>query len=228
MAWAFVQGVSGVTNLQNGTATPNTATFVTQNTAAGNTLLMMVSINPQSTTLSSVTDSQGNTWVILPAITNGSSYNGYLCYALNTAGGSKPTITLHLSAVNAGSIWYSLGEYSGISGFRGSSTAVTNQFTPPWTSNAVTTVVGDLVVGVIQNNVNNTGNPTSSDCTFRASGGNGTVMLNAFADKTAASASSTVTWSETSGVTNVIQAHAFAPSAGAASGGQVGAFEVGP
>jgi hypothetical protein len=214
---AFIQGVSGVSNIQNGTATVTGANFVTQNSAAGSLLVAEFEVNAQAATLNSITDNQGNTWVVLSPFSNGSTWDTYFCYALNTAGGSKPQLTLHFASAPA-SVYYALGEYSLVSSYRGASTALAIQFTQPSSTNAVTSVAGDLILGVYGAGANNTTAPTSSNSTVEETGGNGTIHQLAFSDAIAAGTSSTVAFSGwSSNVQGAIQALAFVPTPTAAT-----------
>ena len=171
----FVQGVSGTTNISGS----HTAAFTTQNTAAGNMLCCVINVYNPSAVLTGITDSQSNTWVVLPSINPGTYYT-YFCYALNTAGGSKPTLTFSFSGGTT-DVYYCLGEYSGVNTYRGISTVKTGSSTS-LTTNAVTSVSGDLLISFLGGSQ---ALSTLSGTNERENGGNGSYPYNAFLDATA-------------------------------------------
>lgn len=139
---AYIQGTASTVNLGGG----STATFAfTGATAAGSLLITQIAVFAVSVVLNSVTDTQGNTWVVAnPASLT--SYNVFFAYALSTVGGSIPTLTYHLSAAST-NLYASLGEYGGVNSIRGlGPTGLSG--TSPCTSGALTTVANDLVIGL--------------------------------------------------------------------------------
>jgi hypothetical protein len=118
--------------------------FTTQNTGAGNLLVLLVQCYPNNT-LNSATDSQGNTWVVLPTIGGSSPYSFQMAYALNTVGGTKDLITFNFSGSNTNCFGVA-AEYSGVNTFRAAATGATGTGTSI-VSNNVSAVVGDLLLG---------------------------------------------------------------------------------
>lgn len=103
---AFVQGDKGSTA---GATTVATAGITT---TSGNMLVATVSVDNGPKTVSSLTDSKGNTWTALtgnPQSATGS--NIYAYYAKNITGGAGHTLTANLSGSAPASI--SLAEFSG-------------------------------------------------------------------------------------------------------------------
>jgi hypothetical protein len=143
MPGTFVQSATSASDLGGGATAA--LQFSTQNTGAGNLLVAIVECYAAATTLSSVTDSQNNTWVVLPNI-GGSTYNFYLAYALNTAGGTKPTVTFHYSGTT-GSVYAVIAEYSGVNTFRAAAAGAAGTGTTI-VSNNVSAVTGDLLIGL--------------------------------------------------------------------------------
>ncbi|MFZ1974738.1 MAG: carboxypeptidase-like regulatory domain-containing protein [Candidatus Acidiferrales bacterium] len=196
---SFIQGVSGITNINNGSGNACTAAFSTQNTAAGSMLCAVVNVNGNTVTLNSVTDNQGgNTWVVLPALTPGTGYRTYFCYALGTTGGTKPTVTFNMSAATA-DVWYALGEYNGVNTYRGTSTAGAGSGTTPTPTGSVTSVINDLLIAYFASNQNQSTLGATSPLTMRETGGNGSIFLNGFADEIATGVSSSGSFTHTNG-----------------------------
>lgn len=203
---AFVQGVS-TTASQTSTQTPN-VTFATQNTGAGNMLVVGIQIfNNPAVTLSSVTDTEGGTWVVLAGVIQAPpAYNIYFAYKLGTTGGTKATITCHLSASASVSLM-EIGEFSGVNTFRGAASVANATSTTP-VSPSITTVIGDLLIGWIGlNQAEATANftPGSGYTLGETAGSSGTVIFNAFeydvsAPSTSATAAFGLAVNQTSGV----------------------------
>lgn len=130
-----------------GGAATATLAFTTQNTTPGSLLFAALQVFPQTRVLSSVTDDQGgNTWVVLPGINvPGGNYTEYFCYALNTAGGTKPTVTFHFTGGNTTNVYPTLGEISGPTTFRAQDAGNTGSTTTP-VSAAVAALAGDLLI----------------------------------------------------------------------------------
>lgn len=157
---AFLQGVGSTANL-GGAATAALA-FTTQNTAAGSLLVAVVNVFPQSKTLTSVTDNQGsgNSWtILLGQSVPGGNYDTYFCYALNTTGGSKPTVTFHFNASTT-NVYAALGEFSGVKALRTSDVGNTGSSASP-TSSSITPTAGDLLIGYFGGAGNVSGTPVA-------------------------------------------------------------------
>lgn len=105
MAIAFVQSSS---NYLSTNTTPITDTW-SSNTTTGN--FIVVSWEGHGATVSSITDSQSNTYTKAGANTAG-IYNTEVWYAQNITGGTTPTITLNISSGQPSGII--IKEYSGV------------------------------------------------------------------------------------------------------------------
>lgn len=81
------------------------------NTTAGSLLAVCVSLDDAVHTISSVTDTQGNTFVASDTLTGSANSNMQLWHAVNTSGGAD-TVTVHLSAGAPGG-WALMHEYAG-------------------------------------------------------------------------------------------------------------------
>lgn len=157
---AFLQSAGSTANL-GGAATAALA-FTTQNTAAGSLLVAVVNVFPQSKILTSVTDNQGagNIWTVLPGLAvTGGNYDVYFCYALNTAGGSKPTVTFHFNAATT-NVYAALGEFSGVHALRTSDVGNAGSSASP-TSAPISATAGDLLIGYFGGAGNISGTPTA-------------------------------------------------------------------
>jgi hypothetical protein len=98
VAWGLVQGASGTTGVS---ASTFGVAFATSNIVANNRILVAIAIwNASATTITSVTDSAGNTYngpVARAAVSDNTDVT--LWDAVITAGaGTKPTVTGHASA----------------------------------------------------------------------------------------------------------------------------------
>jgi hypothetical protein len=110
----WVQGVQDA----DGGGSPRTSTTtsaLTSNTTTGNTIICMTEAIDYANTVSSVTDSQGDTFQ--HAVTNSNANGGWedeIWYASNITGGSNVTITGNWT--NADSSWFGLicNEYAGL------------------------------------------------------------------------------------------------------------------
>lgn len=94
-------------------ASASTLTTAGITTTAGNFLAVVISLGSGPKTLSSITDSKGNTWIAAsgnPQSPN-SQYNVYVYYAKNIAGGASHTVTMNSSG--AGICAMSVIELSG-------------------------------------------------------------------------------------------------------------------
>jgi hypothetical protein len=189
MAPAFVQG-RGFGNLGGLGANPTVS--YSGNTTPGDLLILTVQTFAGSITLNSVTDSQGNTWVILPTPTAG-VYNIYFAYALKTAGGAN-TVTLHFSSGPA-NCYGTLGEYSGVDTFRGVGAAGFTGSTGSATSGSLGTAVGDLLIGYAMcYEVSAPFGATTPGFTTRELATGVSNTQDGYADAIATSGSSSITW----------------------------------
>jgi hypothetical protein len=198
MAAAWVQGLSGATE----SASPSW-TFTTQNVTAGNTLVAWFYGEAQTFTLSSVADSENNTWVVVnsgnPVYTQASGPSRvFLAYAFNAVGASKPTVTPTFSGTftACGCV---LAEYSGINTFRGLSANNTADNASPVSASLASVVSGDLLIGLLHlvgTETVTAGSAGGNSCTARNSSGAGGTFAIYNEDSLAAStASTTATWS---------------------------------
>lgn len=146
MAPAFVQGYNGGGNVLSSSGAPSTATiqYQTQNTGAGNLLIIAFRTNLAGGALTGLTDSQNNKWNFL-TFSDAGVFPFYFGWALNTAGGSKAIITMTFASAQSG-ITPVLGEYSGVNTLRGSDAGNAGSSGNP-TSAAVVAVAGDLLIG---------------------------------------------------------------------------------
>lgn len=145
--------VQTVTKTNIAGVTSETITITTQNTTAGNTLILVSSDNwGLVNQISGITDTEGNTWQRAKSISAG-GIDGEVWYAYNIAGGTKPTLTI--TYAHPVQIALVLAEYSGFtttdpfdqfSTGNGTSTAPLTASTPT-TSQASETVIGACVWG---------------------------------------------------------------------------------
>jgi hypothetical protein len=224
MAWAYIQGVNQLTDYSGGSASP-TQQFTTQNTAAGSLLVAICHVYLNSLTLNSVTDDQGNTWVIANSQIVGSSpYKEFICYALKTQGGTKALVTFHFSGATA-LFSCALLEYSGVNALR--SSVFTTQTGPgAVSSGAITTAAGDLIIGVNQAQVGDTSTafpPGTSPLTFTTRNYYGELITRVYGiveDATATGTSSVANWANSASDVLLCSALAFyQKSSGGAGGG---------
>jgi hypothetical protein len=107
MAMAHVQRAATATAASASPAT----TFTVQNDTAGNTIVAWVLYNSAITTVTNVTDSEGNTYV-QRHIEQGNTHTAAVYTASNIVGGTKATVTAHLSvAANSDVV---IREFSGM------------------------------------------------------------------------------------------------------------------
>ena len=196
MAGAFVQGVSTTASMTS-TQTP-ALQFTTQNTGPGNMLIVGIQIfNNPAATLSSVSDTDGGgTWVVLPGVLQAPpNYNIYFAYKFGTNGGTKPTITCHLSASASVSLM-EIGEISGVNTLRNANSAAFSTTTSP-VSPSIVTMSGDFLIGWLGLNAAETLTSLTAGSGFtigETAGSSGTVVFNAFEYGTAAGNSATAGW----------------------------------
>lgn len=139
---SFVQGKGGAIAT---TATPNVA--FTSNTTAGNAIIAHIAWTAGSGTITSVTDSQGNTYVLLGILSQGQGRSSAIYAAFNVAGGAC-TVTGHLSASQP-SAKVSVAEFSGVS--RVSEATSQNSAaatTSPTSGSVITANSNDLLIAV--------------------------------------------------------------------------------
>src|SRR5438128_9988258 len=127
------------------------------NNGAGNLLICGVFIEDNTATVSSITDSAGNTWTACAAINNnhGYGFGAQLFYAKNSIAGAN-TVTVTPSA---GSCTIAILEYSGAdTGAPLDATANANAAgaSSPSSGNITTTTSSELLIGWIVSNVSQT------------------------------------------------------------------------
>lgn len=140
MAWAFVQ--SAIQHVNSGA---NAKAF-TSNVSAGSVLIADIYLSDGAATVSSVTDTNGNTWAAIGSIQvmNGA---GLIYYAKNaTAGATTVTVT-----PSTGGTHVLLHEYSGLdtSAPLEANVSATGTSTATADSGAATVTAGSLVHGFI-------------------------------------------------------------------------------
>ena len=119
-----------------------------ENTLAGSGLLVVFQVSAQAEILTSVTDDQSalNVYTVLPALSApGGLYDIYFAYALNTLGGTEPTITGHFSGTTT-NVYAIVAEMTGVNTFRGTDAGNTGTSTTP-VSASVATQAGDFLLG---------------------------------------------------------------------------------
>lgn len=215
---AFVQSAGASTG---GSQSATLAKAFTSNNAAGNLLICVTrNFRTAAGTISSVTDSNGNTWVQAPGgyQSNSNANDIQLWYALNCNAGAN-TVTLTSSTSNT-FIRFCIAEYSGIltssaydvnTHFQGNSTS--------FDSHSATTTATDLLIGFVQNDTSDSFTYTASGWNFRQADPSGNINLFDKLDQPAGTynftgtVSSTALWSATE--------YAFKEATSAASQGSV-------
>lgn len=138
MAFTFVQKAQNTLN----TASPATLAYGSNNTL-GN-LLVCVGRGNLFAAGTTVTDSQGNTWV-KPVDNNYATVNNFfMAYALNCKAGAN-TVTV---TQTGGLLTYTIAEYSGVLSFD-TSTSLASNTTTPSSGNITTAVANELLLGGI-------------------------------------------------------------------------------
>lgn len=147
MAISLVQTISNNSNFPN----PGVAGTWGGNTTTGNTIIVMVGTNGSSNFVSSITDSQSNTYSKAGSdSTAGGAGEIEIWYAKNITGGTTPTLTVNMNTTNGTS--FIAREYSGLdttapfdkfSGSGANSSAASSGAT------ATTTQASELVVGAV-------------------------------------------------------------------------------
>lgn len=162
MAWGRVQAASGTSS--TGGLTFGVA-FTTSNIVAGNRIIVVASIwNAPATTVTSVTDTAGNTYVLDKRLSVSDNTDITLWSAPITVGaGTKPTVTLHASGTN-GEWALEIFEYSGLAsggtgyldGTAGTATAVAGATLSSGATSPVPGASNELAVGAYGDGGNNT------------------------------------------------------------------------
>jgi hypothetical protein len=140
-----------VQSAQGAGSAASLAVSFSSNNTAGNLIVVAISSDSAGATVSSVTDTRGNTYVKATDATTLNADHGTLTgvwYALNCAAGAN-TVTVTQSV---GSTLVAIHEFSGVatsSAVDVTNTSVTTTTTP--SVSATTTAAGDLVFGAIRN-----------------------------------------------------------------------------
>lgn len=141
----YLQGTNQLTDTSG-----TTTTLAFQSPTLAGSMLFATFQMYNLVALNSITDSQGNTWVVLngPTQVGAGPYRVFTAYALNTIGGTADVVTFHWAS--ATSIFSgALGEYAHINAIRGSSFTQASGF-GNISGIAITTVAGDLVISTLQ------------------------------------------------------------------------------
>lgn len=158
MAWGFVQEAQGSSATAGSTFG---VAFTTSNVVANNRMLVGVACwNSTAPTVTSITDSAGNTWNgPLKRITLSDGTDVTVWDAVITAGGgTKPTVTAHINQASGNEIALFILEYSGLStattgytdGVAGQSNSVNSTTLTTVSSGATSPVAGassELAIG---------------------------------------------------------------------------------
>lgn len=121
--------------------------------ASGNTNVVWVEWNAASTppTISSITDTNGNTYTLAKALANytggGGHNNGSVYYATGIAAGSN-TVTVNFSATTATFASILVTEYNGLGAFDAASGTDSTTGTSPSSGSLTTTVASDQLIGL--------------------------------------------------------------------------------
>jgi hypothetical protein len=202
-SWSYVQ-----TNAADVSAATNSVAF-TSATRAGDLVVAEISFN-NNVNFSSITDSQGNTWVQIGAEQNSTSFGikSRLYYAKNIKGGPL-TVTSQLSGAPAYHELY-IHEYSGLDTANpldafSANTATGSSFT---SNNLTTTTANDLLYGI---EIDSASASAAAGWTTRS-----TLDGNVAADKSAATVGSYAFTGSSSGAYMAWIA-AFKPASGSAN-----------
>lgn len=114
------------------------------NVTAGNSLILGINIDQSANTVSSVTDTQSNTWSLISALTNGVNRTVYLYWVQNANAGAT-TITVTYSGASSATL--SAGEFSGISAVDTTIAGANGSTNPINPGNITPTVNNTMVVG---------------------------------------------------------------------------------
>lgn len=163
--------------------------YTTANLTAGNLLVSVIRCNKSGFTSFACSDSLNGAWTVAFTNTAGSIVLGF-AYRLNSAGGSKPTVTW-TGFTAGGSVC--IGEYSGVDTFRIASAGATATSTAV-ASDAITSTNGDLLIGFEgQAFFPSSITATNSYILRQGSTNLGTACLSSFQDKTSGGGSVTST-----------------------------------
>lgn len=199
------------------------------NTVAGN--LLVVNMFAGHATTLSISDGV-NTWNVATSVPNGTNIGSFYTWYAIAVGG---TITITLTDNTAGSFTRAAwgGEWavkSAVLDQAANSGLVTSATQP--TPNATTTHANELVIGEIQ--ANSTANSVNSVASSGANTLSGVVLeqsgfIYGFADALASSTGTyAMTFTLSTSVSSMTTIVTFQYTPPAATGGQIGAFEVGP
>jgi hypothetical protein len=106
--------------------------------------------NPSAVSVTSVQDTQGNTWVVLPnlaGLTNtggGATETMWFAYALNTLGGAN-TVTFNFGGTGVYYAQIDVAEYANVSGLRAAGAGTIGSSATP-TTDSITPQIGDLLL----------------------------------------------------------------------------------
>ena len=169
-------------------------------------------------------DNNGGTWVTVKIGSNINTVDSYFGYALNTTGGTKPTVSLNYSGGAENAVMcigeYPVGSASALhtSGVLTSGATGTNPATPN-----VTPAVGDLLIGAWQGPftaASTSAGTCGASATLSGKGTSGANIYSCFEDGIAASAvaqNATLTYATSSTYAGAL--FAFSPPAGGAGSG---------
>lgn len=202
MANLFVQGAASTVTLST---TPYSLAFpgsVTQ----GNLLVVAWRRTTAGATLTNVTGTLNTAaWTVVYETSDGSTTTGGFAYTFSTATGAE-TVRVNFSA-NVGGGVVCIGEWSGVNSARTPFPAAAVASTSTPTSNAITAVAGDLIVGVAESNLSQTSITAGSGYVIRETGSSGGVFfvgvednLNAAGGSTTASFTGTASGGTTAGI----------------------------
>ena len=202
-----------------------TCAFTVQNTAAGSLLVAVARLATTGHTGVAFSDNNSGVWTTVKIGSNIGTADSYFGYALNTAGGTKPTISLNYSG-GAETAVMCIGEYpvGSASALHTSAVLTTGATgTNPATPN-VTPAVGDLLIGAWQGTPFATASTSARTCgasaTLSGKGTSGANIYSCFEDGIAASAvaqNATLTYATSSTYAGAL--FAFSPPAGGAGSG---------
>ncbi len=145
MAIALVQSQTGTAT---GANTSQPATWA-GNTTTGNLIVVAVSVSVNTlNSVTSITDSQTNTYTRIRSTLYGSSAECELWYAINITGGTLPTVTVNHTV---SSVAFTMREYSGLATVspldKGISAVATTGTAMSSGATAATTQADELVLG---------------------------------------------------------------------------------
>ena len=205
-------------------STGGTCAFTVQNTAAGSLLIAVARLATTGHTGVAFSDNNSGVWTTVKIGSNIGTVDSYFGYALNTTGGTKPTISLNYSGGAENAVMcigeYPVGSASALhtSAVHTTGTTGTNPATPN-----VTPAVGDLLIGAWQGPftaASTSAGTCGASATLSGKGTSGAGIYSCFEDGIAASAAAqdaTLTYATSSTYAGAL--FAFSPPA---SGGGAG------